>query len=147
MLPTGIRNSALGVFIVLIKTAIKRLTISHTLFITKNPSPTVRNTKIEWHTVYVRRHVDLSETNVRTWTRNFAIREVIFSLYGPYDPYWSTNFSKLHLVITCFADWKAVFTIRKSFSRTVRFIRSVKPFSVGTVRTIRTDRRIFLSFT
>ena len=29
----------------------------------------------EWHTVYVRRHVDLSEPNVRTWTRNFTIRD------------------------------------------------------------------------
>ena len=42
-----------------------------------------------------------------------------------------------------FTDWKAAFTIRKSFSRIVRFVRSVKPFSDRTVRTIRTDRRIF----
>ena len=77
-----------------------------------------------------------------------TIREAIFSSYGPYDSYGSTNFSKFHLVTSClFHLLETIFTIRKSFSRTVRFVRSVKLFSVRTVRTIRTDRRIFPSFT
>ena len=67
-----------------------------------------------------------------------TIREAIFSSYGPYDSYGSTNYSKFHLVTSClFHLLETIFTIRESFSRTVRFVRSVKPFSVRTVCAIR----------
>ena len=60
-------------------------------------------------TVYVRRHVDLSEPNVRTWTRNFTIRDHHFQFVRfvrfvrsvrSVRSVGSTNFFELHLVRT-----------------------------------------------
>ena len=126
----------------------------------------------------------------QTWELGHEISRsviAIFSSYGPYDPYGSTNFFKRHKL--------ALSPIEKLYSRSVNpfyepydpwdhfqfiggstnfleqppdhkltlppidklYSRSVnsshepygsyEPFSVRTVRTIRTDRRIFLSFT
>ena len=90
---------------VLIKTTIKRLTISHTLFMTKNPSPTVCNTKIiigqEWHTVYVRRHCWFERAKCENLDTKFHDPWSHFQFVRPVRSVRIDEFFyELHLVIT-----------------------------------------------
>jgi hypothetical protein len=64
---------------------------------------------------------------VRDWARKVRSVKPFHSSYGPYHPYGSTNFSALtwtqHHPFTLFTHRQSMFTICKSFSRPVRFVR------------------------